>query len=105
MNFQGRRIEASNLPDLDSFEKSKVESALILSFDKLQRIANNELLLRAHFKQHETEGKRIKHSVHLKLAIPGKTLVSSESGWNHVNVLQKALKALEREATKSVKRH
>lgn len=104
MNFEGRRVEASNLPKLDSFAQSKIEHALILSFDKLQRVVNNQVVLHAHFKQHMPEGKRTKHSVHLKLSIPGSTLISSESGWNLVNVLQNALHVLEREAIKSVKR-
>ena len=105
MDFGDRKIEASNLPELDGFNKSKAESALILSFDKLQKLVNNQVLLHVHFKRHETGGKRAKHSVHVKLGLPGKTLVASESGWNVVNVLQKALKALEREAIESVKRH
>ena len=104
MDFEGRKIEASNLPELDSFDKSKAESALILSFDKLQKIANNQILLHAHFKQHETGGTKTKHSVHLKLSIPGRTFVASETGWILVTVLQKALRALEREAIESVKR-
>jgi len=104
MNFGNRRIEASNLPELDSFALGKIELALNLSFDKLQRIVNNEMLFHAHFKKHEREGKRAKHSVHLKLSIPGKTLVSSETGWNPVNVLQKALGNLERETIRLVKR-
>jgi len=105
MNFGDRKIEASHFPEIDSFEKSKVESALNASFDKLQRLVNNDLMLRVHFKQHEAQGNRTKHSVHLKLSLPGKTFVASESGWNLVNVLQKALGVLEREATESVKRH
>ncbi len=105
MNFQDRTIEASNLPKLDSFEKSKMQTALLLSFGRLQKLVNNQVLLHVHFKQHKATGRRAKHSVHLKLSFPGKTFIASESGWNAVNVLQKALKALEREAIESVKRH
>ncbi len=104
MDFEGRKIEASNLPEVDSFDKSKIESALILSFDKLQKITNNEMLLHAHFKQHETDGAKTKHSVHLKLTIPGRTFVASETGWVLVSILQKALSVLERETVESVKR-
>ncbi len=104
MDFEGRKIEASNLPELDSFDKGRVESALILSFDKLQKIVNNEMILHAHFKQHETDGTKTKHTVHLKLSIPGNTFVASETGWIIVSVLQKALSVLEREAIESVKR-
>lgn len=103
MNFGKRRIEVSSAPELDSFCQSKVESALSFSFDKLQSIVSNELLLHAHFKQHEVQGKRTKHSVHLKLVFPGKTIVASESGWQPVKVLQRALNVLERESIESVK--
>jgi ribosome-associated translation inhibitor RaiA len=104
MNFGERKIEASNLPELDSFEKSKVESALIASFDKMQKIVNKEMLLNAHFKQHEAEGTRKKSSVHLKLNFPGKTIVSSDSGWDVLAVLQNALKMLERATLSSAKK-
>lgn len=100
-----RNIQVSNLPKLDSFEEERLETALTKSFDKLQKVLNNQVLLHVHFKRHNATGRRAKHSVHLKLSLPGKTLVASESGWNAVNVLQKALKALERAATESVKRH
>ena len=105
MDFEGRKIEASNLPEIDSFDKSKIESALILSFDKLQKITTNEMILHAHFKQHETDGTKTKHTVHLKLSIPGNTFVASETGWILVSVLQKALSVLERETVESVKRN
>ena len=98
-------IQVSNMPKLDSFEEEKLKTTLAKSFDKLQKIVSNEILLHVHFKRHNATGRRAKHSVHLKLSLPGKTLVASESGWNTVNVLQKALKALEREAIESVKRH
>jgi len=104
MDFGARKIEASDLPKLDSFERSKIESALNGFFDRMQGLLKKELLLHAHFKLHEADGKRKKHSVHLKLSVPGKTVVASESGWDTVSVLQKALKVLERETIESVKR-
>jgi ribosome-associated translation inhibitor RaiA len=104
MNFSGRKIEVSDLPELDSFQKSAVENSICASFDKLKRIVDNEILLNVHFKRHQVEGKRAKHSVHLKLSLPGRPVVASESGWNPVSVLQKALKVLEREVVKGVKR-
>ena len=104
MNFGRRKIQVSNLPELDGFEESKVEGVLRISFDKLQRLVNNEMLLSAHFKQHEADGKRAKSSVHLKLGIPGKTIIASETGWNPINVLQAALNVLERETVEYLKR-
>ena len=104
MNFSNRKIEVSNFPELDSFEKSKAETSLKAAFDKIEEIVHNEILLHVHFKRHETEGKRTKHSVHLKLSLPGRPVIATESGWNPVTVLQKALKTLEREIIKYVKR-
>ena len=104
MDFEGRKIEASDLPELDSFEKSKVRSALILAFDKIQKKVNNEIFLHAHFKQHEEDGGRSKHTVNLKLTLPGRSFVASETEWVCVDALQKALKVLEREAVEGLKK-
>ncbi len=101
MDFGGRKIEASGIPDLDEFEKSIIQSSLIGAFDKMQPRQSGEILLHAHFKEHESEGKRAKYTVHLKLVSPGKTFVASEVGWKPVDVLQKTIKALEREAAES----
>jgi ribosome-associated translation inhibitor RaiA len=104
MNFEDRWIEVSDAPDLDGFEKAKVVESLSVSFDKLQRVVGKELFLHVHFKRHEVQGSREKHAVHLKLVFPGKTVVASESGWQPVEVLQAALKVLERETVEFVKK-
>ncbi len=104
MNFLERKIEVSNLPELDSFQKSAMQNSICVSFDKIRKIVDNEILLKAHFKQCMSSGKRTKHSVHLNLSFPGRPVVASESGWEPVSVLQKALKVLEREVVKDVKR-
>ncbi len=105
MNFGTRKIEASDLPDLDSFEEQKLRAALEKSFDRLKAVVHNEMALHVHFKQHEVEGQKTKHSIHLKLSFPGKTIVSSESGWILPGVAQKALEALERETLKALKKN
>ena len=104
MDFQGRGIEASDFPDLDSFEKARAESALILAFDKIQKRVKNDVFLHAHFKQHEVEGKRVKYTVNLKLSFPGGVFVASETAWGCVDSLQGALKVLEREVVKGLDR-
>jgi len=103
--FTKRNIQISDLPGLDSFEEQKLKQALEKSFDRLQNIVHNELSLHVHFKQHEVEGRKAKHSVHLKLSFPGKTIVASESGWLLPGVAQKALEAIERETLKALKKN
>jgi len=98
-----RNIQIVHLPDIDAIQKSRIDSALSGCYDKLQRIASNELLLKAHFKQHESDGKRTKYSVHLHLLLPGIGAVASETGWNLLNVLQDAVAKLERESIKKLK--
>ena len=105
MNFGKRKIEVSDLPEIDSFEEAKLKSALEKSFDKLKAIVHNEMSLHVHFKQHEVEGTKTKHSIHLKLSFPGKTIVASESGWLLPGVAQKALEALERETLKALRKN
>jgi hypothetical protein len=102
--LSNRNIEISNIPELDAFEEEKVKTALKKSFDRLKAIVHNELTLHVHFKQHEVEGQKAKHSVHLKLSFPGKTIVASEFGWLLPGVVQKSLEALERETFKALKK-
>ncbi len=99
-----RNIQVSNLPDVDEIDKAKIDLALSSSYDKLAKVVNNRVLLRAHFKAYKKQGSRKKHSVQLHLSVPGVELVASESDWNLITALQKALSNLEREAIEKVKK-
>ena len=98
-----RNIQVSNAPELGGIELTEINNALVLSYDKLQRIVNNELQIALHFKEAHASGRRAQHEVHLRLTFPGKTVVASETGWNAVSTVQKALHVLERETIESVK--
>ena len=102
MNFGSRKIEVSRLPEIDGFDESRIESALNTSFGKFEKLFGPGISLKVHFKQHETGGKRAKHSVHVKLFSAHKTLFSEEAGWVLADAVQKALKVLEREALKEL---
>ncbi len=98
-----RNIQVAGMPRLDSFELGKINNALALTYDKLQKIVGNRMLLVLHFKECHKEGRREKHSVHLRLSFPGKTVVATETGWSPVPAVQSALHVLERETIESVK--
>lgn len=100
----GKNIQIADLPDVDSIDKAKIDSTLANCYDKLQKFLNNEMLLKAHFKEHEVTGKRRKQSIHLHLSAPGIKVIASETGWNLITTLQKAVSTLERETVKKVKR-
>jgi len=99
-----RNIQVVNAPKLNSFDLSKINSALDAAYDKLQKIVANKMLLVLHFKESRKEGRRENYGIHLRLSFPGRTLVASETGWDVVATVQKALHVLERETVESVKR-
>lgn len=99
-----RAIQIINLPAIDSIDREKINSTILTSYDKLQKIINVLPLLVVHFKQHEREGARKKHSIHLRLNFAGATIISNETGWDLVSTLQKALSYLERETIKALKK-
>jgi ribosome-associated translation inhibitor RaiA len=100
----GRKIQTSGLHAVGEIDRAKIMSVLSAFYDKIERIVNNELLLRAHFKAHEKEGARRKHSAHLRLSVPGFEIAATAVGWNILTALQEAVSKLEREALKRVKR-
>ena len=96
-------VQISNLPDIDGIEKAKVNSILSACADGLQRFMKNDLLLRAHFKEHEHGGARKKYSVHLHLSSAGPEITASSTEWKLLDALQAAVSTLEREAVKKAK--
>ena len=98
-----RNIQLSNLPEVDEIDRAKVDSILAKCFDKLERVLNNEIHLKAHFKDFQKAGSRKNHSVQLHLSLPGIGLSASETDWNLLTALQNAVSKLEREALKKAK--
>lgn len=97
-----RKIQMSKLPDVDGIDRAKIENSLTKSYDKLQRLLNNDIFLKAHFKDFQKAGSRKNHSVQLHLSLPGIELSSSATDWNLITALQEALENLEREAEKKI---
>lgn len=100
-----RRIHFTGLPELDEIDRKIVETNVTESYDKLERIANNEIDLSIHVKSERTSGIRKKYSVKAKLTGPGINFNASKiNGWKLLTVLQEAMKALEREMVEQGKR-
>ena len=96
-------IQMSHLPEVDEIDRAKIDAILSGAYAKLERILNNKLLLRAHFKDEQSAGARRKHFVQMHLSAPGLELASSGSDWNLITALQKAVEAIEKETVKAVK--
>jgi hypothetical protein len=99
-----RNIQVVDAPDLDSFDLSKINNSLAIAYDKLQRIANNDISMVLHFKEYNTAGRREKFSIHLRLAFPGNNVVASAVSWKAPDAVQQALRILERETVELIKR-
>ena len=61
----------SHLPEVDEIDRAKIDAILSGAYAKLERILNNKLLLRAHFKDEQSAGARRKHFVQMHLSAPG----------------------------------
>ncbi len=90
----------SKLPEVDEIDRAKIEASLTKSYDRLQKLLNNDIFLKAHFKDFQRAGSRKNHSVQLHLSLPGIELSSSATDWNLITALQEALGKIEREAEK-----
>lgn len=98
-----RKIQVSNLPDVDEIDKAKIDSTLATSYDKIARIVDNDFILKVNFKSHEKGGARKQHEVHLHLSGPGFEVIAKETGWNLIAAFHNAISTLERETIKKVK--
>ena len=96
-----RNIQLSNAPEFTEPDKKRVMRTLNAFYDKAAKILHTEdLMLLIHFKSHEKEGMRKKHSVHAKLDAPGFSANAKGHSWNYLTALQDALEALMKEIIK-----
>ena len=98
-----RKIQTSNLPDVDEIDRAKIDSTLETTYDKIAKIVGNNFILKANFKDIEKGGARKQHEVHLHISGPGFEVMAKETEWNLITALQKATSVLERETIKKVK--
>jgi hypothetical protein len=96
-------IQVSHFPDMDSIDKSMAMDALSKAYEKLARFAPAEPMLRADFKC-ATKGGKPHYAVHLHFSSAGVNISESESGWNVLSILQKALHTLEQSAMRMLKK-
>jgi CBS domain-containing protein/ribosome-associated translation inhibitor RaiA len=100
-----RNIHFTGLPELDEIDRKIVENNVTESYDKLERIANNEIDLSIHVKSERTSGARKKYQVNAKLSGPGINFNASKiTGWKLLTAIQDAMKAIEREMVDRIKR-
>ncbi len=92
-----RNIQVANPPELDEIDAAKVNDTINNSYDRIKRTLGGNCLLVVHFKQHQKEGSRTKHSVHVRASGPNANAKAEHASWNAITSVQEALSELERE--------
>jgi ribosome-associated translation inhibitor RaiA len=80
---------------LDKIDKKQVidlDKIVNEHYTRLQRMVKNECSLVVNFKEYNKEGKRVKFSIHARLALPGKVFEADAHDWDFRRTLHKALK-------------
>jgi len=98
-----RKIQVSHLPNLEEFDKQKINNLLETHYDKLSRILAKEVSLEVHFKERHKEGKRKLYEIKSKAVSGSIVLNSGASDWDIEKTLITTLSALEKEASKTKK--
>lgn len=98
-----RKIQLINMPQVDEIDLPKIENLLTDFYDMARQRMHNEVLMIVHFKQHKKSQLKTKHSVHVRLSIPGLRLIASDTDWNLLTTTQKALEKLGNEMKKRLR--
>jgi len=99
-----RNIQSSNLPRFDEIDRATFDNAMNSLYDKAEILLHNDILVSAHFKELSASGARHKYDVSIRLNSAGKLFMATESGWNALTCVQKAVSSVEREIKKFVER-
>lgn len=91
------RIKLKGEELLNEEEKKIVNKLLEGYYPKIERIAKNDLLLRAHIKEYDQDGKKKKYSINAEAIFSGKTLSSSSYDFDLARAIHKAMIKLENE--------
>ncbi len=96
MEFEN--VVVVNFPELDEIDVAIVQKNFESFFSKISFLNNVNLHL-AH-KEYAKGGIRKQHEIHAKLTTDRTTFFASETDWQFLEVLQNALKKLEKEVQK-----
>ncbi len=99
-----KNIQIAKMPVVDEIDKAEIMGFIDKVYDKIARLVPGEFSLHVHFKSHEKGGARKKHTVHLKLVTPKKTIVSKAVDWKLLIAVKNAASSLERETIDFAKR-
>ena len=94
MDTTGRNIIISNLPALDTFDQSRLDTTINQFYDKMARISPEGAELKIHFKDYQKEGKRQKHVIHASFHYPGHSIREEEWDWDLIVATHNAMKKL-----------
>ncbi|MFH1240661.1 MAG: hypothetical protein V1672_05625 [Candidatus Diapherotrites archaeon] len=98
-----RKIELSNMPELDSMTKQLLIETAERQYDKFEKFFGESTSLKINFKESSKTGNKSRYDVNAMLITNNKTLASKATEWDVVSALQKALSKLNNEAVKAMK--
>jgi len=96
MNFEN--VIFSNFPEIDEVDRGLVQKNLETFFSKISFLDSPSLHI--NYKGYAKGGLRKQHEIHAKLTTSIDAVFASEVGWQLLEVLQNALKKLEKEVQK-----
>ena len=99
-----RKIELSNIPELDTMSRQLLVETAERQYDKFEKILGENTSLKINFKESSKSGNKSRYDVNAMLVVNNKTLVSKTSEWDATEALQKALSKLNSEAVKALKK-
>ena len=99
-----RKIELSNMPEVDSMNKQLLTEIAERQYDKFEKIFGESTALKITFKESSKTGNKSRYDVNAMLIVNNKTLSSKATEWDVITALQKALSKLNSEAAKAMKK-
>ena len=99
-----RKIELSNIPEVDSMNKQLLTEIAEKQYDKFEKIFGENTSLKINFKESSKTGNKSRYDVNAMLIVNNKTIVSKATEWDVIEALQKALSKLNSEAVRALKK-
>lgn len=99
-----RKIELSNMPEVDSMTKQLLTDIAEKQYDKFEKILGGNTALKINFKESSKTGNKSRYDINAMLIVNNKTLVSKAIEWDVIEALQKAMSKLNSEAVKAMKK-
>ena len=91
-------IQINGIELLDNeADKERAQELLNEYGPKIERMLSNDVVMRVHFKEHEKEGNRVKHSISVRIEYGNNLFQADDFDWDLARAIHKVMKKLENE--------